>query len=71
MYTGRRGRPKKLRPGEADPHADERKRIQENILKEIFTQLNKTIFNQYRKKKYDVQNLCVIVQSISSVLEVV
>ena len=68
MYTGRRGRPKKLRPGEADPHADERKRIQENILKEIFTQLN---FNQYRKKKYDVQNLCVIVQSISSVLEVV
>ena len=33
LYTGRRGRPKKLRDGEEDPHAEERKRIKENLLK--------------------------------------
>ncbi len=27
-YTGTRGRPKQLQPGEADPHAEERRRIQ-------------------------------------------
>lgn len=30
-YTGTRGRPRQLLPGEADPHAEERKRIEERL----------------------------------------
>lgn len=33
LYTGRRGRPKKLKEGETDPHAEERKKIKEKLLK--------------------------------------
>ena len=33
LYTGRRGRPKKLKPGEVDPHAEQRRKIKENLKK--------------------------------------
>ena len=32
-YTGKRGRPKKVQPGEVDPHADIRKEIEERLQK--------------------------------------
>ena len=32
-YTGKRGRPKKVQPGEVDPHADVRKEIEERLQK--------------------------------------
>ena len=32
-YTGKRGRPKKVQPGEIDPHADVRKKIEERLQK--------------------------------------
>lgn len=34
MYTGRRGRPKKVKPGEFDPHQEERKQIEERLMRD-------------------------------------
>ena len=31
MYTGKRGRPKKVKPGEYDPHQEERRKIEERL----------------------------------------
>ena len=33
LYTGRRGRPRKVKPGEQDPHAEERKKIREKLFR--------------------------------------
>merc|ERR1719419_225041 len=43
MYTGKRGRPKKVKPGEFDPHQEERKQIEERLMRdypEIANQIN-------------------------------
>jgi len=34
MYTGKRGRPKKVKPGEYDPHQEERKQIEERLMRD-------------------------------------
>ena len=31
MYTGKRGRPKKVKPGDYDPHQEERRKIEERL----------------------------------------
>ena len=43
MYTGKRGRPKKVKPGEYDPHLDERKKIEARLKRDypqLASQLN-------------------------------
>ena len=35
MYTGRRGRPKKVKPGEFDPHQEERRQIEERLVRDF------------------------------------
>ena len=35
MYTGKRGRPKKVKPGDFDPHLEERKKIEARLQKEF------------------------------------
>ena len=45
MYTGKRGRPKKVKPGEFDPHHEERKKI-EARLKRDYPQLASQLTNK-------------------------
>ena len=37
MYTGKRGRPKKVKPGMHDPHLAERRQIEERLLRDYPT----------------------------------
>ena len=48
MYTGKRGRPKKVKPGMHDPHQAERKEIEERLLRDY-----PALANQINKEEQD------------------
>merc|ERR1719373_195700 len=54
MYTGKRGRPKKVKPGEYDPHQEERRKIEERLKRDyphLANQLASTVGGQEEEEE--------------------